>query len=208
MKKQKQKRKLIAIVGGSGAGKTWLANKIEQSLGQNATRISLDNFYRDRSHLSETRRNAINFDHPRAIDWPEVERALSSLAAGKRTRLPEYDFASHSRRENGAVVESKAVIIVDGLWLLRRPSLRRLFSCAIYLECPRTLCLRRRIQRDLTERKRDSASVRKQFLEHVLPMQERFVTSQKRWADIVVKKIDQSKINDLTEQIKQSLRTN
>lgn len=171
-------------------------------------RISLDTFYRDRSHLNTAQRNAINFDHPRAIEWPEVERTLSSLAEGKKTRLPEYDFATHSRREVGPVVEAKLVIIVDGLWLLRRPSLRRLFSCAIYLECPRTLCLRRRIQRDLSERNRDSASVRKQYLEHVLPMQELFVTSQKRWADIVVKKIDESKINDLAAQIKQILATN
>ena len=68
--------KLVAIVGGSGAGKTWLADRLQQSFGKRAARLSLDDFYHDFSNLPHSRRTRVNFDHPRAIDWPRVETAL------------------------------------------------------------------------------------------------------------------------------------
>lgn len=168
-------------------------------------RISLDHFYRDRSHLSEKRRSEINFDHPQAIDWKEVERVLVECSEGKNAEMPQYDFATHARIEKRKAVKSKPFIIVDGLWLLRRPSVRRLFSCRVFIDCPRKTCLQRRIHRDLTERNRDASSVRKQFFQHVVPMHERFVASQKRWADIVLNDPCEDQISDLAQQI---LKTN
>ena len=50
---------LVAIVGGSGAGKTWLAEKLCTALGRQAARLSLDDFYRDRSHLSPDRKSVV-----------------------------------------------------------------------------------------------------------------------------------------------------
>jgi uridine kinase len=88
---------LVAIVGGSGAGKTWLAKKLEAALTPDAARFSLDDFYRDCSRLHPERRAKINFDHPRAIDWPIMERVLKDLRAGRAARLPCYDFKTHSR---------------------------------------------------------------------------------------------------------------
>ncbi len=68
--------RLVALVGGSGAGKSWLADRLQRALGTDAGRLSLDDFYYDRSHLPPKRRAHVNFDHPRAIDWRSVERAL------------------------------------------------------------------------------------------------------------------------------------
>ena len=45
-----EKKYTIAIVGGSGAGKTWLADRLETELG-GAGRLAQDDFYRDQSHL-------------------------------------------------------------------------------------------------------------------------------------------------------------
>ena len=67
---------LVAIVGGSGAGKSWLAERLHRRLGARAARLSLDDFYRDRSHLPPGRREKLNFDHPRSIDWRSAERVL------------------------------------------------------------------------------------------------------------------------------------
>src|SRR6266478_8182760 len=53
---------LIAIAGGSGSGKTWLAEKLLAILRGKAAHLSLDDFYRDRSHLSPARRAKLNFD--------------------------------------------------------------------------------------------------------------------------------------------------
>jgi uridine kinase len=177
---------LVAIAGGSGSGKSWLAERLVAALAPNAARVSLDDFYRDRSHLSAARRAGINFDHPRAIDWPHFERALRALRAGRPARLPSYDFQTHCRRAPGPVLQPRPIILVEGLWLLRRPSLRRLFAFSLFLDCPAHTRLRRRLARDLQARGRTRASVQAQFRNHVEPMHCRFVAPQARWADLVL----------------------
>lgn len=174
---------LVAIVGGSGSGKTWLAEKLRAALGSRAARLSLDDFYRDRSHLPLRRRGKINFDHPRAIDWTAVEKALNDLRAGRAARLPRYDFKTHSRLNPPDAFRPKRIVLMEGLWLLRRPSLRRMFAMKIFIDCPTRVRLRRRLARDLLSRGRTDRSVRKQFWATVQPMHARFVEPQRRWAD-------------------------
>lgn len=178
--------RLVAIVGGSGSGKTWLGEQLKRALAPHALRLSLDDFYRDRSHLSVSRRARINFDHPGAIDWVMMERAVRALAQGHTAHIPTYDFKTHSRGKIFQVVRPKPIILIDGLWLLRRRSLRRLFQVRIYVDCPIRLRLRRRLQRDLHLRGRTPASVRAQFWGMVEPMHRIYVAPQARWADFVV----------------------
>jgi len=178
------------------------------AFGENVTRLSLDDFYRDRSRLSDKRRSAINFDHPRAIDWKDVERVLAKFAAGGGVHIPKYDFTTHARAENGEFVKPKSLIIMDGLWLLRRPALRKLFSCRIFIHCPQHLRLLRRLGRDRVERGRDPANVRKQFLQQVVPMHDRFVAPQSRWANIVMKHPKENEISSLAQRIETLLKTN
>src|SRR6266478_2144711 len=160
--KTKSTNHLIAIVGGSGAGKTWLADRLQQALGPEACCLSLDNFYRDRSHLPPARREQINFDHPRAIDWPCLERVLKDCRAGRATHLPQYNFTSHTRLHTDLPYRPKTLVIVDGLWLLRRPAVRRLFDLRIFLDAPPRLRFRRRLARDVAERGRSPAAARRQ----------------------------------------------
>jgi uridine kinase len=176
---------LIAIVGGSGSGKTWLADKLKTELAPHAARLSLDDFYRDRSHLSPLRRARINFDQPHAIDWAALEDALRALAEGRATRVPIYDFKTHSR-DGVRVLHPKPVILVDGLWLLRRRSLRQLFGLRIFIDCATGTRLRRRLERDRSARGRTTASVKEQFWGTVEPMHRVYVAPQVRYADILV----------------------
>ena len=175
---------LVAIVGGSGSGKSWLADRLQTRLGKTAARLSLDDFYHDRSHLPAKRRARINFDHPRAIDWDRLERVLRDCAAWRTTRVPQYDFKTHSRRADGKVLHPKPLIIMDGLWLLRRPRIRRLFELRIFIDCSTKLRLNRRLERDLLLRGRSQASVKRQFRETVEPMHILYVVPQARWAHI------------------------
>jgi uridine kinase len=177
---------LIAIVGGSGAGKTWLAGKLERKL-SGTSRLSQDDFYRDHSHLSATRRERLNFDHPRAIDWELLEETLDQVQKRGTVLVPCYDFATHCRRTESKKIQAGEFLLIDGLWLLRRPSLRRRFHLSIFIECPAKVRLRRRLERDLAERGRTERSVRKQFAATVEPMHRQFVEPQKRWADIILK---------------------
>jgi uridine kinase len=179
---------LIAIAGGSGAGKTWLASELQKLFGDRVERLSLDDFYRDRSHLSEKQRERLNFDHPKAIDWQCVEEVLRVCLSGRAARLPQYDFKTHTRTLVPRIMEPRPLVIMDGLWLLRRPAVRRLFAFRIFIDCPAKLRLSRRLERDLSERGRSAASIRRQFHQTVGPMHDRFVAAQSRWADLVISK--------------------
>jgi uridine kinase len=183
----KPQPKLIAIVGGSGAGKTWLARQLEQMLNPDVSRLSLDDFYCDRAMLNARHRESVNYDHPRAIDWTRVESVLRACRAGKPARVPHYDFATHTRTAAMDVFSPTPVVLVDGLWLLLRPQVRSLFHFSVYLDCPAELRLERRIARDVVERGRKTNSILQQFWKDVAPMHDRFVAPQVFEADIVLK---------------------
>lgn len=178
---------IIGIAGGSGSGKSWLAERLTASLAPDVAHLSLDDFYVDRSHLSLARRARINFDHPRAIDWQALEQAVRRLRAGRPARVPAYDFSTHCRQPFTKLVPPKGIVLIEGLWTLRRPLLRRLLDARIFLACgPRTR-LRRRLARDLKARGRTRESVCRQFRLVVEPMHRRFVEPQARWADVVLR---------------------
>jgi uridine kinase len=198
--------RLIAIVGGSGAGKTWLAEWLEREFAPDAARLSLDDFYRDFSHVSAAQRPRINFDDPAAIDWLLVESVLRESRLGRPTWVPNYDFASHTRLRNKKPWSPKPFVFTDGLWLLWRPSVRALFDLRIFIEAPEELRWRRRLARDVTERGRTPDSVREQFHQTVAPMHERFVEPQARWADIVLQQpLHEDELNQLPFKIREHL---
>jgi len=178
---------LVAIVGGSGSGKTWLAGKLQEFFGPGAERLSLDDFYKDRSHLSRARREVLNFDRPNAIDWAALEKVLENLLNARPACVPIYDFQTHTRLSRSRILKARPIMLVEGLWLLGRRSIRRYFSFRIFLQCPARTRLRRRIQRDLRFRKRTRESVLYQFRETVEPMHKKYIAPQSRWADVVLR---------------------
>lgn len=203
------KPQLVAIVGGSGSGKSWLADQLRQRLGKEAGRISLDSFYLDRSYLSRLRRGAVNFDHPRAIDWPLFQNTLEACLSGTEFHLPAYDFKTHCRGAAREICKPRPVFLVDGLWLLRRSAIRRCFALSVFLDCTEATRLERRLRRDVLERARTELSVREQFLATVSPMHQRHVEPQRRWADLVISEpMDTVQVERLSNQIRTLLNLN
>lgn len=176
----------IAIVGGSGSGKSWLASRLQAELGREAALVSLDDFYRDLGHLPPGERDATNFDDPDAIDWDAVAEAMDTLLRGESARIPSYDFVSHTRAPSGRVQPAVRFLLMEGLWLLHHPGIRRRFDLGVFVDCPDAERMRRRIERDVATRGRTADSVRAQFDNHVRPMHDRFVEPQRAEADRVV----------------------
>jgi uridine kinase len=177
---------IVGISGGSCAGKTWLADRLLAELGGRAARLSQDDFYFDKSHLSPARRARLNFDHPRTIDWERLEETLSQFAQGRAAAVPRYDFATHGRLRGDAVLKPAPILIVEGLWLFRRPALRKLFDLKIFIRSTPQLCTERRLRRDTAERGRTQDQVMEQLSRYTLPMSEQFVAPQEKWADAVI----------------------
>lgn len=184
--KTPSQHRLVAIVGGSGAGKGWLAGRLGLLLGGQAGRLSLDDFYHDRSSISPGRRARLNFDSPDAIDWELARQTFHDCRAGRPARLPRYDFITHSRLPATTACSPRPLVLVEGLSLLVHADVREFFDLKVYLDCPSDLRLQRRLTRDVAERGRSPESVRSQFDGTVAPMHALHVEPQRRWADVIL----------------------
>lgn len=177
---------LIAVAGGSGAGKSWLVRRLTTLLGDHAVALALDDFYLDRSALSPTEREAINYDQPAAIDWQCLRQVIADCKQGRCAEVPAYDFATHTRQDGLIPWWPRPLVFVEGLWLFHTVSVRNLFHLRIFVDCPAGIRFWRRVRRDVAERGRNPASVWQQFFRTVQPMHERFVAPQQAEADIVL----------------------
>jgi uridine kinase len=194
---------IVGIVGGSGSGKSWLANRLALTLGpERAGVICQDSFYKDLSHLTPAQRSRVNFDDPKALDWAAFRKCLTHVASGRVGRIPKYNFATHSRDIGETLLEPRDVVIFEGLWLLHRPALRRFFGLAVFIEAGSDLCLERRLQRDVCERGRCSDEVKAWYDERVLPNQRQFVDPQCWHADFILKApVTEQQVQDLGKRI-------
>ena len=192
----------VAVVGGSGSGKTWLAEKLVEAFGPQATRLSLDDFYRDWSHLEKKVRDAVNFDDPAAIDWETFRGVMETMRIGEKLALPVYDFATHARLAEARSFSPPPLVIWDGLWLLHHDWALENFALSLFVECDVRERFRRRAERDVRERGRTQESVRRQFFEQVEPMHEKYVEPQRaRSRQILCSPISPADCNRLIQNI-------
>jgi uridine kinase len=177
---------VIGIAGGTGAGKTTVARLVTENVGESVTRIPLDNYYHDLSHLDLEERRKQNYDHPSAFDWDLLEVQLSSLLEGQAVEMPRYDFAAHNREPERTRVEPTDVVILEGILALYDDTVTEMMDLRLFVETDADVRILRRIQRDVIERGRDLEGVIEQYLSTVKPMHEQFVEPTKRSADLIV----------------------
>lgn len=178
---------LIGIAGGSASGKTTLAHGLMHAMGPDRVLWLLqDSYYRELRGMSFDERCLYNFDHPSAFETDLLCRHLDELLAGRPIELPEYDYCTHMRKPAGQLVESREIILLDGILVLHEPDLRKRMSLKVFVECPADVRLARRIERDVVFRARAKHDVIRQFNDHVEPMHRQFVEPSKSFADIVI----------------------
>jgi uridine kinase len=178
---------VVGIAGGSGSGKTTVANVILHRVG--ADRIAYlphDAYYRDLTHLPYARRVEINFDHPDSLESELMCQQILQLKGHQAIDLPVYDFTTHSRTTRTIRVEPQRVILVEGILIFAEKALRELFDVKIFVDTDPDLRFIRRLERDITERGRTTDSVIKQYLRTVRPMHLEFVEPSKRYADVII----------------------
>jgi uridine kinase len=178
---------IVGIAGGSGSGKTTIARKIqERCAGVPTLTLQLDHYYRDLAHLEPSERDKVNFDHPDSLEMSLLVKHVESLANGQGIDRPTYEFASHTRSSKVAHLEPSSVIIIDGIFALYSPEIRKYLSCSVFVDVSDDVRFIRRLQRDINERGRSNDGVIKQYLETVKPMYDQFVAPTKFNADIIV----------------------
>ena len=178
---------VIGIAGGSGSGKTTVAQEILNRVGP--SRIAFlqhDAYYKDLSGLPPTQRANVNFDHPNSLDTELLIRHIESLKNGEQAEIPIYDFATHSRTEKTFSVSPRGVILVEGILIFAEHDLRNIFDVKIFVDTDGDLRFIRRLERDISERGRTTDTVIKQYLSTVRPMHMDFVEPSKRYADLII----------------------
>ena len=178
---------LIGLAGGTGSGKTTVAQAIFQRLaGRPVVVLEMDAYYLDHGGLPLEQRAAINYDHPLAFDKELLIDHLHELLAGRPVRRPVYDFRAHARLTTTVLVSPADVIILEGILVLEDERLRQVMDIKLYVDTDPDVRIIRRLQRDIRERGRSFASVVDQYLRVVRPMHLQFVEPSKRYADIVI----------------------
>jgi uridine kinase len=178
---------IIGIAGGTGSGKTTVAQAIYDRVGSGRIEwISHDSYYRNFEGLSPEERHKINFDHPDSLETELLIRHLDVLAKGSSVEVPLYDFASHTRRTDTQRVEPRRVVIVEGILVLAEPELRKRIDIKLFVDTPADIRFMRRLIRDIQTRGRSLESVVHQYMTTVRPMHEEFVEPSKRYADLII----------------------
>lgn len=177
----------IGVAGGTGSGKTTVAEVIVQRIGTDRiAHLQHDAYYRDLSSRDHQALLAHNFDHPDALESDLLAAHLAQLKSGHPVEVPLYDFTRHVRTSLTRRVEPRGVILLEGILILAEPALRRLLDIKIFVDTDADLRFIRRLRRDIAERGRTVDSVIEQYLGTVRPMHLEFVEPSKRWADLII----------------------
>ena len=153
-------RRVIAIAGGSGSGKSTLAAALLESIGNDSVALlQIDAYYHDLSHLALEEREAVNFDHPDALDLDLFAAHIQALRSGRAVECPTYDFTTHCRRSETVRIAPRETILLEGILVACRADLRALVDRSIFVATDVALRRSRRVYRDQHERGRDLASI-------------------------------------------------
>ena len=167
---------VIGIAGGTGSGKTSIAQAILEDLkkgGAEALLLEQDSYYIKNDEMPFEERVKLNYDHPDAIDFDLLEKHI-------------YNFSEYNRCKETEIIESKPIIIVEGILILSVPKIRELLDMKIFVDTDDDERLLRRMERDIQERGRSFENIKNQYIKTVKPMHLEFVEPSKRYADVII----------------------
>ena len=177
----------IGITGGTGSGKTTILNQIKEKFNEEDIGfISQDSYYNDNGDLSFEEKNKINFDHPDAVDFELMINHLIDLKNGLNINQPIYSFFDHNRTEKTKTIESKKIMIVEGILILNNKKLRDLIDIKVFIESSVDLRFKRRLNRDISERGRSEEEVIELFNNRLNEMHKLYVEPMKKFCDIII----------------------
>lgn len=178
---------LLGIAGGTGSGKTTLADKLIHSFGDDEVSVLRhDNYYKRHDEMNYEERSRLNYDHPDAFDTELLCTHIKLLKEGRSIEMPVYDYTVHNRSDKTIVVKPAPVILLEGILIFADRSLCDLMDIKVFVDTDADVRILRRIIRDVKERERSLDSVIQQYLTTVKPMHEQFVEPSKRRADIII----------------------
>jgi len=172
--------RIVCIAGGSGAGKTTLAEGLIVHQGDRASLLSLDEYQKSKKDVPHMPSGRPNYDHPDAVAWGPFLRDLAALRSDADIHLRQKRKCSSM--DGGVlpaadvIVPARPLIIVEGYLALWHPDARAMYDLAVFLDGPPELRLaRRRWAKD------------PQYVDEVLlPMHDLYIEPTKAYADLII----------------------
>jgi len=147
-------RLAVAFDGPDAAGKTTLANRVAGRLGGQVggpvIRAGADGFHLPRQVRYQRGDRSADGYYRDSFDYAAITgQCLAPFRDGAPViRTAGFDFRSDTARDAGQDVPAVAVLLFDGVFLLR-PELAGLWDLAVYLRVAPETTLRRALARDL-----------------------------------------------------------
>ncbi len=177
---------IVGIAGGTGSGKTTIADVIVHHFNEKILSIPHDRYYRSQDELSMEERVKTNYDHPQALETDLLIQHIHELLNGNTVEMPDYDFAIHTRKKETTTVHPAPLILIEGILIYENEALRDLIDLKIFVDVPADIRIIRRIRRDVDERGRTVEMSMKQYFATIRPMHELFVEPSKHYSDILI----------------------
>ena len=176
---------IIGIAGGTGSGKSTVANAIIDKIGKNnIVYICHDSYYKDISEFDDN--ITINYDHPSSLDTELMYRDIVKLINGNTIYIPEYDYITHRRLAETIETNLRPIILIEGILIYNDIKIRDLCNIKIYVDTEADERFIRRLKRDIAVRGRTTDDIIYQYTELVKPMHNQFVEPTKNYADIII----------------------
>lgn len=166
---------MIGIAGGSGTGKTTIAQELQKILPAPSVIIHCDNYQKFDQELARID-GMKNFDHPDAIYWDRLLIDLASLIRGKSISMAVRDQKTLVASTDQEIIQPREIMIIEGYLLLHDPAVRRFLDLKVFLDSS-----------DATRMKRRTKGNKANYLTSVLlPMHHQYVAPTKQFADLVI----------------------
>jgi uridine kinase len=179
--------RIILVGGGSSSGKTYVTTNVIRNIGpENVTCITIDDYYKDQTEMPMEERIKVNYDHPKAFDWPLMRTQIQDLKDGKSIQKPVYDFTIHNRSDKTELIVPKKLVVVEGIMALVDKRLRDMGDLRVFISASRERRFLRRIIRDHEERGRSFENIVSQYFTTVQPMFEEIIAPSANYADVIV----------------------
>lgn len=177
---------IILIGGGSCSGKSTIAESIAAQTQSEIAVCSIDNYYRDAESVSDD--DIIeynNYDDPHAVDTEALIEDIGMLSYGLSVHVPVYDCKKR-RKAGYRIAGPCSLVIVEGVFALHYPWLRRRASLCVFVDCKESERFYRRVKRDVEMRNLVRKDVIKNYRSGVQEMFEKFVLPSRKHAEVIV----------------------
>ena len=159
--------RILALIGGSGSGKSTVLAALRNHFNARVAVLSLDDYYRPKSELPVDENGETNFDLPEVINHVDLIRDIDALKRGESISLSTYTYNREVMVSEDITIDSSEWLVVEGLFVMAYPEMLSRVDVLGFIDAPEDVRLQRRIDRDGAERGYSEEEVRYQWKQHV-----------------------------------------